>query len=353
MFLLATGLEPVNSANYFDLENPLHLTRLQSPMLALQDLKGLVVIDEVQRAPGLFQVLRVLVDREDNPAKFLILGSASRDLIGQSSETLAGRISLMEIAPFSIAEVGADQSQQLWMRGGLPRSFLAHSDQDSISWRNDYIQTFLERDIPSLGISIPPRQLRRMWMMLAHCHGQILNASELGSSLAISDHTARKYVDLLASTFIVRELPPWFENIGKRQVKRPKVFIRDSGLFHALLGVENYDHLLVHPKLGASWEGFALEEVIRAAHASLEEVYFWRVHQQAELDLLIVKGGRRHGFEIKYSDRPAVTASMRDAQKLLKLDSLTVVSPLAADFPLADGIVVRSLSQLIHHPFPA
>ena len=347
MYCRQMGLDPVDSPNYFDLENPLHVARLQSPMLALQDLKGLVVIDEVQRTPDLFQVLRVLVDRDPNPATFLILGSASRDLIRQSSETLAGRISFVEITPFSLDEVSADQSRQLWVRGGLPRSFLAGSDPQSLLWRNQYIQTFLERDIPALGIAIPPVQLRRMWMMLAHCHGQILNVSDLGSSLGIADSTARRYVDLLASTFVVRELPPWFENIGKRQVKRPKVYIRDSGLLHALLGVASYDQLLVHPKLGRSWEGFALEEIIRAARATPEEAFFWAVHQQAELDLLIIKGGRRLGFEIKYSDKPTLTQSMRSANNLLKLDSLTVVSPLQADFPLAEGIRARSLDKVV------
>ena len=347
MYCRKVGLNPLDSPNYFDLENPLHVARLQSPMLALQELKGLVVIDEVQRTPDLFQVLRVLVDRDANPAKFLILGSASRDLIRQSSETLAGRISFVEVTPFSLDEVPADQSRQLWLRGGLPRSFLAQSDPQSLLWRNEYVQTFLERDIPALGITIPPTQLRRMWMMLAHCHGQILNVSDLGSSLGIADSTARRYVDLLTSTFVVRNLPPWFENIGKRQVKRPKVYIRDSGLLHALLGIANYDQLLVHPKLGRSWEGFALEEIIRAARATPEEAFFWAVHQQAELDLLIVKAGTRLGFEIKYTDRPTLTPSMRSANDILKLDSLTVVGPLQADFLLAKGIHAKSLDQVV------
>lgn len=347
MYCRMVGIEPDDTPNYFDLENPLHAARLASPLLALGDLKGLVVLDEVQRAPELFQVIRVLADRENSPAQFLVLGSASRDLIGQASETLAGRISFIEVAPFSLLEAGADQSRRLWVRGGLPRSFLASSDADSMTWRQDYARTFLERDIPSLGISIPAAHLRRFWMMLAHCHGQVLNFSELANSLAISDHTARRYVDLLTATFVVRELPPWFENVGKRQVKRPKVYIRDSGLFHFLLDIPDYDRLLVHPKLGASWEGFALEEVILAAKASDGEAYFWAVHQQAELDLLIVKGGRRLGFEIKYTDRPAATPSMRMAMQVLKLDALTIVSPLPSDFPLADGIAAKSLDVAV------
>lgn len=347
MYRRSLEAESRREANYLDLENPLDLARLESPMLALQDLKGLVVIDEVQRAPGIFQILRVLVDRDDNPARFLILGSASRDLIGQSSETLAGRISFIEVSPFSLREVGEREYRKLWVRGGLPRSFLADDETVSQQWRNDYVQTFLERDIPSLGIQIPPARLRRMWLMLAHSHGQILNASELGGSLEISEHTAKRYVDILASTFMVRQLAPWFENIGKRQVKRPKVYLRDSGLFHALLGVGDYEQLLVHPKLGASWEGFALEEVIKASGASSEEVFFWGVHQQAELDLLIMKQGRRMGFEFKYTDRPTVTASMEAARELLKLDVLSVVHPTGEGFPLTEQIRAESLAGVV------
>lgn len=347
MYCRQQGIDPDNSPNYFDLENPLHLTRLQSPMLALQDLRGLVVIDEVQRSPELFGPLRVLVDREEAATRFLILGSASRDLIRQSAETLAGRISYIEMTPFSLGEVGPDAARALWLRGGLPRSFLAETDAQGLQWRNDYIQTFLERDVPSLGISVPPSQLRRMWMMLAHNHGQQFNASELGRSLGLSDQTARRYLALLASTFVVRELSPWFENIGKRQVKRPKVYVRDSGLLHALLGITDYGQLLAHPKLGSSWEGFALEEIVRAARATPEEAFFWAIHAQAELDLLILKGGRRMGFEIKYTDRPTVTASMHKAWELLNLDSLDVVGPLDADFALAKGIHAKSLQRVI------
>lgn len=347
MYCRQTGMDPETSPNYFDLDDPIHQHRLESPVLALRDLRGLVVIDEVQKAPKLFDLLRVLVDREGSLARFLILGSASRDLIGQSSQTLAGRVCYVEVAPFSLVEIADRQSNSLWLRGGLPRSFLADSEQSSMLWRANYIRTFLERDIPSLGITIAPLQLRRMWMMLANCHGQILNASELGASLGVSDHTARSYVSLLASTFVVRELAPWFENIGKRQVKRPKIYIRDSGLLHSLLGVGDYDQLQMHPKLGPSWEGFALEQIIQASGALPEEAFFWGVHQQGELDLLLVRGANRLGFEIKYTDRPVLTPAMRTAIELLKLDSLTVVGPLETEFTLGERATARSLKAVI------
>jgi predicted AAA+ superfamily ATPase len=246
-----------------------------------------------------------------------------------------------------LPEVGENLLTRLWQRGGLPRSFLAASDADSRTWRNDYVQTFLERDVPSLGINIPPLLVRRLWTMLAHNHGQILNVSELSTSLAISDPTVRRYLDVLTGTFMVRQLPPWFENIGKRQIKRPKVFIRDSGLLHALLAVPDHDYLMMHPKLGASWEGFALEQLIAAAKCADDEAYFWCVHQQAELDLMLICNGRRHGFEIKYTDHPALTSSMRAAHEALKLQSLSVVYPLHTEFPLAKGIVAKSLPAAI------
>jgi predicted AAA+ superfamily ATPase len=340
---LARGIGQFPSPNYFDLEDPIDLARLANPKLALENLEGLVVIDEIQRSPDLFPVLRVLVDRPINRARFLILGSASRDLINQSSETLAGRISYIEVTPFTLGEVGTKDSEKLWIRGGFPRSFLSVSDRASSDWREDYIRTYLERDLPALGVQIPAMSIRRFWMMLAHFHGQTFNASEIGRSLQISDTTARRYLDILTGTFMVRSLQPWFENISKRQVKTLKVYFRDSGIFHRLIGVGSRDDLLVHPKLGASWEGFALEEITRALRVREEECFFWGVHGQAELDLLVLKDGQRLGFEVKYSDKPTLTPSMKVAFDTLQLNSLVIVCPGAAEFNLADKISVRGI----------
>ena len=324
----------------FDLENPTHLTRLEHPMLTLADIEAdLIVIDEIQRRPELFPVLRVLVD--ERPRRFLILGSASRDLIQQSSETLAGRIGYIELTTFSIVE-GAEENK-LWLQGGFPRSYLASSKQ-SYLWRKSYITTFLERDIPTLGYNIPPMLMRKLWMMVAHYHGQILNASEIGKSLSISYHTVKKYMDILEGTFMVRMLQPWFENISKRQIKSAKLYIRDSGLLHALLDIRDAEQLQVHPKLGSSWEGFALEEIIKQYHALPEECYFWATQAGAELDLLIIKDGKKIGFEFKYTDAPKITPSMRIAIETLKLDHLYIVFPYKEDsFPLAEKITARGL----------
>lgn len=333
------------TVNYFDLEDPLDLSRLENPRLALERLTGLVIIDEIQRAPELFPLLRVLLDRPDNSAKFMILGSASRDLIRQTSETLAGRIAFIELTPFALNEIPSDDRDRLWLRGGFPRSFLSKSDEASSEWRREYIRTFLERDIPSLGIEIPTQQLRRFWLMLSHYHGQIFNASEIGRSFGIADSTARRYVDILAGTFVIRTLQPWYENISKRQVKRPKILFRDSGLYHELSGIRNLDDLHTHTKLGASWEGFALEETIRMTGAASEEVYFWSIHQQAELDLLIVNGSERLGFEMKYEDAPRLTRSMAAALETLNLSSLTVVYPGDKTYPLGPKIIVKPLDR--------
>jgi len=324
MYAEQTGQSWANNAaatiTRFDLEDPTDLAALENPKLVLQDLSGLVIIDEIQRLPELFPILRVLVDRPDNAARFLILGSASRDLIQQSSETLAGRIAYIELTPFNLSEAQIKQRARLWLRGGFPPSFLARSDAASWQWRKHYVMTFLERDIPSLGIRIPPQSLRRFWMMLAHYHGQVVNFSELGRSFGASDTTIRRYLDLLNGTFMVRSLSPWHENISKRQVKAPKLYFRDSGLLHSLLGIENKDQLNRHPKLGASWEGFALEEVIRRYNATPEECYFWATHSGAELDLLIVQGGRKVGVEFKYTDKPRSSKSMHVAMESLQLD---------------------------------
>jgi predicted AAA+ superfamily ATPase len=333
--------------NYFDLESPDDLARLANPKLALERLTGTVVIDEIQRAPDLFPILRVLVDRPDNRARFLILGSASRDLIRQSSESLAGRVKYIEISPFGLEEVGPDGIDPLWLRGGFPLAYLSSSDKDSFTWLEAYIRTYLERDIPQLGIQIPAAQLRRFWMMLTHNHSQIVNISELGRSFGASETTIRRYIDVLVGTFMIRLLPPWHENISKRQVKRPKVFFRDSGVFHRLIGVSSHDELQISPRIGASWEGFALEQVIKAVGAAPDETYFWAVHEQAELDLLIIKDGRRQGFEVKYEDAPRLSGSMRAAMDILKLDSMTVVYPGSKQYPLADRIIAQPLTELV------
>ena len=339
---------PQERVHFFDLENPLDLSRLENAMLTLSRLSDcLIVIDEVQRRPELFPVIRVLVDEQEKNRKFLILGSASRDLIQQSSETLAGRIGYIELMPFSLRE--AHQEEILWIRGGFPRSFLAPGDDDSYLWRQSYISTFLERDIPNLGFHIPPAHIRRFWLMLAHYHGQMFKASEIGKSLSISDHTARKYLDILVGTFMIRLLPPWFENIDKRQVKLPKVYFKDSGILHALVGLRNESELNVYPKLGFFWEGFALEEIIRQCHAAAEECYFWGTQGGAELDLLILKDGKRIGYEFKYSDHPKLTPSMKISQQDLKLDHLYVVYPGKHEFPLAEGITARGLNPTLYN----
>lgn len=334
------------NASLFDLENPLDIARLQNPMLAFSAIEeSIIVIDEIQLRPDLFPVLRVIVDEPGNNRKFLILGSASRDLIQQSSETLAGRIGYVELPPFSLFEV--DDSQKLWLRGGFPRSYLAQTQQDSFIWRQEYIRTFLERDIPSLGFNIPATHLRRFWIMLAHYHGQTINFSEIARSLMISDKTVRRYLDILVGTFMIRILQPWFENIAKRQVKSPKLYFRDSGILHTLLGLNAKSQLETYPRLGASWEGFALEEIIRFLGVSQEEAFFWATQADAELDLLLFKGGKRLGFEFKYTDAPKTTKSMHSALKDLALDHLFIIYPGDQMFPLAETITAFGLAAFM------
>ncbi len=331
--------------HFFDLENPLDLARLENPMLALSKLSNqLIVIDEIQRVPDLFPIIRVLADEKEKNRMFLILGSASRDLIRQSSESLAGRIGYIELMPFSLDEAAGD-TETLWIRGGFPLSYLAKKDEESFLWRQSYITTFLERDIPNLGFLIPPQQMRRFWLMLVHYHGQIFNTSELAKSLGISDHMVRKYLDILSGTFMVRILLPWHENLEKRQVKSPKIYFRDSGILHALIGIRNQTEIEVYPKLGSFWEGFALEEVIRQTESTTEECYFWATQSKAELDLLIIKNGKRIGYEFKYSDRPTITPSMRIALEDLKLDHLYVIYPGGQTFPLSERITARGLHK--------
>ena len=333
-------------ARFFDLENPFDLARLDNPMLALaSEPEKLIVLDEIQMKPELFPIIRVLVDNPTHKYKLLILGSASRDLIQQSSETLAGRVGYLELSPFTLAEV--DNSSQLWLRGGFPLSYSANSESDSFFWRQNYIKTFLERDIPYLGFNIPPQQIRRFWLMLSHYHGQVLNMSELAKALQISSPTVRKYLNILIGTFMIRELLPWYENIKKRQVRSPKIYFRDSGILHALLSIKDVSELNTYPKIGASWEGFALEEIIRKYEASPEEVFFWATQADAEIDLLIFKHGKRFGFECKYVDVPRTTKSMHIALEDLKLDHIFVIYPGKETFALTPKITACGLDALV------
>lgn len=341
---LAREFVPFTSANYFDLEDPLSLARLDQPMTALQDLTGLVVIDEIQRRPEIFPVLRVLVDRTPLPARFLILGSASPELLRQSSESLVGRISIVPMSGFSLEEVGAQAQNMLWRRGGFPRSFTAPSEEVSLEWRKDFVRTFLERDIPQFGFNIPSTSLFRFWSLLAHYHGQVWNAAEAARTLNVSESTARRYVDLLQDLFMVRLLQPWYANLGKRQIKSPKVYICDSGLLHSLLGIRTEQELLLHPRSGASWEGFVIEEVIKAF--SPDEAFFWGTHSGAELDLLLLKDGKRIGVECKRIDAPRLTPSMRIAINDLELTKLLVIYPGPQSYPLAENIQVMPLASL-------
>jgi predicted AAA+ superfamily ATPase len=341
---LARQFVSPSSVNYFDLEDPFSLARLDQPVLALQDLNGLVVIDEIQRRPELFPTLRVLADRTPLPARFLILGSASPELLRQSSESLAGRISILTMSGFSLAEVGREAQNQLWRRGGFPLSFTAPSEEASLEWRKDFVRTFLERDIPQFGFNIPPTSLFRFWSLLAHYHGQIWNATEAARALNVGDNTARRYVDLLQDLFMVRLLQPWHANLGKRQVKSPKVYLRDTGLLHYLLGIRTEQELYLHPRSGASWEGFAIEETIRAVQP--DEAYFWATHSGAELDLLLIKNGRRIGVECKRVDAPRLTPSMRTALADLELSELLVVYPGPHPYPLTEQIRAIPLANL-------
>jgi hypothetical protein len=334
---------PLPKSNIFDLESPVDLERLANPLLALRPLEGLIVIDEIQRLPDLFPILRVLVDEETLNQRYLILGSASRDLLRQSPESLAGRIAYLELTPFSLDEV--PDLQQLWMRGGFPKSYLAETPEKSFDWRTFYIRTFLEQDIPNLGIKISPDSLRRFWTMLAHYHGNLFNASELGRSFGASDVTMRRYLDILTGTFMIRQLQPWHENLGKRQVKAPKIYFRDSGIFHSLLNLHNFSELLSHPKIGASWEGFALEEVIRLYRVRGDECYFWSTYGEAEVDLILPVNGNRVGVEFKYTDAPKRTRSMQVALDSLNLSHLYVVYPGDVDYALTENISVKSLKS--------
>ena len=332
--------------SYFDLEDPASVRRLDDEATALGGARGLVVIDEVQRRPELFPILRVLADRPRRPATFLVLGSASPHLLKQNSETLAGRITYHELDGFGLADVGARHWRRLWLRGGYPRSYLARTDAESFSWRQDLRRTYVEQDLPALGPGYPARTIERVWEMLAHCHGQIWNGSEIARSFGVSHTTSRRYLDLLVDTFMVRLLAPWTGNQGKRLVKSPKLYFRDVGLLHQLLGIRRADDLTTHPKVGASFEGFAIDAVIRRLGADRRECFFWATHQGAELDLLVVRGRTRLGFEVKHTVAPEVTKSMRVAMQDLALDRLDVIHIGKETYPLGERVRAVAFDQL-------
>jgi predicted AAA+ superfamily ATPase len=336
----------ITPATVFDLENPTDLARLADPMLALQHLSGLVVLDEIHRQPDLFPILRVLADRPQHPARFLVLGSASPTLLQQSSESLAGRIHYHELGGFALDEVGLGATERLWLRGGFPAAFLAQSEAASADWRRDFVRTFLERDLPQLGVRVPSITLRRFWTMVAHYHAQVWNSAELARAFGVTAPTVRHYLDTLTAALVLRQLPPWFENLGKRQVKAPKVYITDSGLLHTLLNIQTYADLEGHPKVGASWEGFTLGEVITRLGAHPEECFFWATHAGAELDLLVIRGNRRWGFEFKRTVAPRLTRSMHIALTDLRLERLDVVHAGDQTFPLADAVRAVALRRL-------
>ena len=331
-------------STFFDLESVVDRRRLQAPERTLASLTGLVVIDEIQRAPTLFETLRVLADRPDGQARFLVLGSASPTLIADVSESLAGRVGIVNLGGFDLSEVDPGSWRTLWLRGGFPRAYLAPHDRASAVWRRSFVQTFLERDIPQLGITVPAETLRRFWTMLAHYHGQVWNAAEFARALGSSEGTARRYLDILSGAFMVRALPPWFANIRKRQVRSPRIYVRDTGLLHSLLTVDTGDEVAGHPKVGASFEGFAVEQIVGAFAAS--GVYFWATHGGAELDLFVMRGGKRYGFECKLADAPGTTRSMRVALNDLELEHLWVVYPGDEAYPLDDRISVLPITDI-------
>lgn len=342
---LARMLVPILSPNYFDLEDPSSLARLDEPMTALQPLKGFIVIDEIHRKPQLFPILRVLADRKPLPARFLLLGSASPDLLHQSSESLAGRLEIVAMGGFTLKEVGWNSHDRHWLRGGFPLSYLTSSETNSLAWRKNFIQTFLERDIPQMGVKIPSTTLLRFWTMLAHYHGQIWNAAEPARSLNIGETSVRRYLDLLTDVFMIRQLQPWHANLKKRQVKAPKIYFRDTGLLHLLLGIRSEKELLSHPKCGASWEGYAIEEALKTIKP--EEAYFWATHGGAEIDLLFIKDGKMFAVECKRSDAPRMNPSMNIALHDLKLNHIAVLYPGERRYNLSERITAVSMQELI------
>jgi uncharacterized protein len=341
---LARQIVSVDSPNYLDLEDPSSIARLEEPMTALRELRGLVVIDEVQRRPDLFPVLRVLTDRIPLPARFLILGSAATELLRQTSESLAGRIETIPMSGFSMSEIGLATQTRHWLRGGFPPSYLARNDADSLAWRKNFIQTFLERHLPQWGIGTPAAALMRFWTMLAHYHAQIWNAAEPARSLGVSEPTVRRYLDIISGVFMARQLLPWHANVKKRQVKAPKIYFRDTGLLHYLLGIRSEKDLLGHPKSGASWEGYVIEETIKAVEP--DEVYYWATHGGAEIDLILLKQGRMLGVECKRADAPRMTPSMRTALAELKLEQIAVVYPGTKRYSLDERVAAVPLEAV-------
>ncbi len=331
-------------SSFYDLESVPDQRRLQNPELVLGNSNGIVVLDEIQRMPELFNALRVLVDRPGNQVRYIILGSASPSLIKQASESLAGRIEFIELDGFDLTETGSNEWKELWLRGGFPRSFLAETENDSLVWRDGFIRTFLERDLPQLGVGIPSTAGRRFWNMLAHYHGQTWNASEISRAMGLSDKTIRSYLDIMTGSFMVRQLQPWFANINKRQVKAPKIYLRDSGLLHSLLNISDAESLFGHPKVGASWEGFVIEQVLTILHTS--SVYFWATHAGAELDLLVFAKGKSYGIEVKFSEAPEVTRSMRIAFQDLELSHLWIIYPGEHSYSIDDHISVLPIYSL-------
>lgn len=342
---LAKEINQKEQGAYFDLEDPETPLKKDIAKTVLNDLSGLVVIDEIQRQPDLFPLLRFLADRDPQPSRFLILGSASPDLVRGASESLAGRIGYVHMSGFDLGEIPGSDFNKLWERGGFPKSFLAENSSLSFQWRMDFIQSFLERDIPRLGIRVPSVTLRRFWLMVAHFHGQVLNASDFARSIGAKPDTARHYLDILTGAFLVRQLPPWFENVGKRLVKSPKVYIRDTGILHALLGLKNRMEILSHPKLGFSWEGFALEQVFRMSSQE-NALFFYQTHSGAELDALLIRRGKKYGFEFKFQDAPMLTKSMRTVMEDLRLEKLWVIYPGSRRYPLEDRMEVLPITEL-------
>jgi hypothetical protein len=335
---------------YFDLESQPDLIRLQNPELMLGSLRGTVILDEIREMPALFKVLRVLVDRADGRTRFLILGSASPEIMKKASESLAGRVEIIELSGFDLQEIKTGEEQRLWIRGGFPRSFLAKSDEDSMAWRDGFVRTFLERDIPQLGFSMASAAMRRFWTMLAHYHGQLWNASELGRAMGLSDKTTRSHLDILSGTFMIRQLQPWHENVGKRQVKAPKIYFRDSGILHHLLSLPDSHSLLGHPRVGASWEGFALEQALRIVKPA--QAFFWSTYSGAEVDLLFLHRGRRYGMEFKFNEAPSITKSMHSARETLNLHHLWIIYPGQQAYEAHEKITVlplRNLSAILEY----
>jgi uncharacterized protein len=346
---LARSISETIKSTLFDLEDPADFELLKSnPKQIFNGLEGLVIIDEIQRLPELFPLLRVLADEANSKRKYLILGSASPDLIRNSSESLAGRIGFINLTGFRLNEVGTENLRNLWIRGGFPRSYLAHNENQSFLWRNDFIQTFLERDISMYGFNIPPVTLRRFWQMLAHYHGQVWNGAEFARAMGVSEPTVKRYLDILTGTYMIRQLQPWYENLKKRQVKAPKVYIRDSGILHTLLTLED-DKILTHVKVGASWEGFVIEQLIQVLNS--RDCYFWRTHTGAELDLMVVKNGKKLGFEIKYSDVPKITRSMNSVIEDLGLDKLFLIYQGKRKLQLQERIFALPANEIFKNNF--